>query len=93
MGKVEPVFSEVHSGRVRGNVHMLEHRKFLLDIMAKQNHHATVQTLERAAQRGCGLSILGDIQSLGRQALSNLIHLALLEHGLLSNLLLYSIIL
>lgn len=46
-----------------------------------------------AVHRGCGLSVLGDIQNLGREALSNLIYLALLGHGLFSNLLLYSIIL
>lgn len=85
--KVEPVFSELHSGRTRGNARILEHGKFLLDITGKQNHHVTVQTPARAAQRGCGLSTLGHTKNLGSQALSNLIYLALLEHGLFSNLL------
>lgn len=92
-GTMEPVFSEVHSVRMRGNTRMMEHGKFLLDITAKQNHHVTVHTLERAAQRGYGLSILGDIQNLARQALSNLIYLALLEHEPFSNLLLHYIFL
>lgn len=67
-----------HRGRTGGDAL----GKFLLDIMAKQIHPVTVRTLEWASQRGCWLSILGVVQNLGRQALSNLIYLALLEHGL-----------
>lgn len=35
---MELVFSEVHSRRLRGNAPLLDYGKFLLDIMAKQNH-------------------------------------------------------
>lgn len=50
-------------GRTRGDAH----GKLLLDVMAKQSLPVTVESLEWASQRGCWLSILGDIQNSAGQ--------------------------
>jgi len=55
------LFSEMHSGRTRGN----EQKKLQLYIKKKRKkiHNESGQTLEECLQ-GCGISIFGDLQNL-----------------------------
>lgn len=54
------VFSGVPSDRIRGNEHTLKHGTFPLNI---RKHFFTVRvTKHLLVQKGCGVSILGDIQ-------------------------------
>jgi len=63
------LFSVVLRDRTRGNGHKLKHRKFNISI---GNNFLLFfffyceggQTLERATQRGCGVSTCGHIQNL-----------------------------
>ena len=54
------VFSIVPSDRIRGNGHM----KVSLNIRKCFFHCEDGQTLAQVAWRGCGVSILGDIQNV-----------------------------
>ena len=51
---------EVSNDRTRVNRHKLQHEKFCLYIW-KKSHSVGNQTLEQAAHRVCGISILGSI--------------------------------
>ena len=50
------LFSAVCGDRTRGNGHNLKHRKFCTNV------HKNFFAEEQAAQRGCGVSLSGDIQ-------------------------------
>lgn len=48
--------------RTKDNSHKLEQGKFSLDIILK-NSHDSGQILEHIVQRGCGVSVTGEIQN------------------------------
>lgn len=57
------LFLVVPGGRTRGNGQQLKHWKFHLN---SKNHYFTVRVIKHwyVAEKGCGVSILRDIQSL-----------------------------
>ncbi|KAK4821170.1 hypothetical protein QYF61_014657 [Mycteria americana] len=61
------LFLVVLSDRTRGNGHKVKYKKFHLNI---RNTHG--QTLEQVAQKGCRVSILGEIKTKLDMVLSNL---------------------
>lgn len=62
------LFLVVPVDRTRHNRHKPKYGKFYLNII-KKIHCESGQTLQQAAQRGCGLFILGDTQNLMVQSL------------------------
>ena len=74
--RIKRLFSEVHRKRIRGNRINWQQEKFSLDI---RNFHyeselklklELEQEQEEVAQKGCGTSILGDVQNLTDKALT-----------------------
>lgn len=74
------LFPVLSSDRNRGNGHILKHRRFPLKIR-KQFVVLGGQTLTETAQRGGGVSILGEHESHLDLLLDNWLWVALLEQG------------
>ena len=61
-GEETRLFSVVPGDRTGDKGYKLKYRKFCLHKRKKLLHSVSEQTLEEVAQRGCGVSILGDTQ-------------------------------
>jgi len=57
-------FSVAPSNRTRDKAHKLKHRHFHLNIREHFFYWEAVQALAQLAHRGCGVSVLEDIQKL-----------------------------
>lgn len=68
------LFPEVHMKKIGGNRNNLQQEQFLLDIKKFFFHYESELKLEmeqeQVAQKGCGTSILGDVQNLTDKVLT-----------------------